>query len=178
MRPLGIDEIAVELVADIEASGVRNAVLVGHSQAGTLLPPILALRPDLFRQVVYVSCIAPLAGQTVRTFRDSGLPGGDPDAASAPPGPPPANLREAVRPRFCNDMSPDQADAFLAKLGEDAWPERSYVASDWRYDHLDATPASYFVCLRDATISVPWQTSSPNGSGPRAWSASTPDTRS
>ncbi|CAN7506149.1 alpha/beta hydrolase [Phenylobacterium sp. LjRoot225] len=156
---LGPDEIAAELVSDIEAEGLRHAVLVGHSQAGTLLPRLLELRPELFRQAVYISCIAPLAGQTVLNFRDSGLPdGGDPEATEAPSGTPTGDLRDALRPRFCNDMSPDEAEAFLAKIGGDAWPALTYAESDWRYDHLEATPASYFVCLRDAAVSVAWQT--------------------
>lgn len=153
---LGLDEIAAELIADIEAAGARDAVLVGHSQAGTVLPRLLELRPGLFRQAVYVSCIAPLAGQTVGNYR-SGLPGGDSQPTSQAPPPPAASLHDLVRPMFCNDMSPEQAEAFLAKLGEDAWPRSSYVASDWRYDHLDATPAAYFVCLRDAVVPATWQ---------------------
>jgi hypothetical protein len=32
-----------------------------------------------------------------------------------------------------------------------------YAATDWRYAHLGATPASYVVCLRDAVIPVLWQ---------------------
>jgi pimeloyl-ACP methyl ester carboxylesterase len=153
---LGLDVIAAELIADIQAAGVRDAVLVGHSQAGTVLPRLLELRPALFRQAVYVSCIAPLAGQTVGNYRAE-LPGGASQAISPAPQPPPASLRELVRPLFCSDMSPDQAEAFLEKLGEDAWPPRSYVASDWRYDHLDATPAAYFVCMRDAVVPPTWQ---------------------
>lgn len=151
---LGLDEIAAELAADIEAAGVSDAVLVGHSQAGTVLPRLLEQRPGLFRQAIYISCIAPLPGQTVANYRD-------PAAASAPARPPPQPsaeaLREMVRPMFCSDMSPEQADAFVAKLGADAWPPRSYTASDWRYGHLDETPASYVVCLRDVVVPPAWQ---------------------
>jgi len=152
---LGLDEIAGELVADIAAAGIGDAVLVGHSQAGTVLPRLLELRPDLFRQAIYISCIAPLPGQTVANYRDPASA-----SASAPPRPPPPSaeaLREMVRPMFCSDMSPAQADAFVAKLGTDAWPPQSYTALDWRYDHLGATPASYFVCLRDAVVTAAWQ---------------------
>ena len=38
---LGIDDIAAELIGDIEAAGLRDVVLVGHSQAGTILPRLV-----------------------------------------------------------------------------------------------------------------------------------------
>ena len=154
---LGLDEIAAELVADIERANLAPPVLVGHSQAGTVLPRLLELRPDLFRQVIYISCIAPLAGQTVANYRDSELPAQAPAPPRPAPQPSAETLRDMVRPMFCSDMSPEQADAFLARLGADAWPPRSYTAADWRYDHLTATPASYFVCLRDAVVPASWQ---------------------
>jgi len=37
-------------------------------------------------------------------------------------------------------------------------PDAMYEASDWRCDHLEATPASYLICLRDAVLPVSWQT--------------------
>jgi pimeloyl-ACP methyl ester carboxylesterase len=151
---LGPDDVAAELIADIEAAGLSEALLVGHSQAGTVLPRMVALRPKLFRRVVYVSCIAPLPGQTVRNFRDELPDVGDAAARAAWPA---GDPRELLRALFCNDMTPDQASAFMAKLGSDAWPERMHDVCDWRYEHLEATPGSYFVCLRDATLPPAWQ---------------------
>jgi pimeloyl-ACP methyl ester carboxylesterase len=142
---LDLDVIAAELAADIDAAGLSDVVLVGHSQAGTVLPRLLALRPRLFRRVVYVSCIAPLPGQTAITWRDE------------IPAPPMGELREVYLRLFCNDMAPDEAERFLARVGQDAWPEAAYTVADWRYEHLGAIPASYFVCLRDAAVPVPYQ---------------------
>jgi pimeloyl-ACP methyl ester carboxylesterase len=150
---LGFDEIAAELVADIAAAGLSDAVLVGHSQAGSMLPRLLERRPDLFRQVIYLSCLAPLAGQTVMNWRDST----DRDRAADLAPPPADELRKLAHAAFCSDMTPEQKQTFIAKLGKDAWPPSSYAANDWRYDHLDATPASYFICLRDAIFSLAWQ---------------------
>jgi pimeloyl-ACP methyl ester carboxylesterase len=151
---LGPDEVAAELLADIEAAGLRDILLVGHSQAGTVLPRLVERRPDLFRRVVHVSTLAPLPGQTVLNFRESGLP--SVDSASLPERQP-DDPGELYRTIFCNDMTPDEASSFLAKVGQDAWPEPMYAASDWRYEHLGATPASYVVCLRDAVFPVAWQ---------------------
>jgi pimeloyl-ACP methyl ester carboxylesterase len=58
---------------------------------------------------------------------------------------------------FCNDMTPDQAADFQGKLGHDMWPALTYSFSDWRYDHLDAVPATFVVCLRDLSLPVAWQ---------------------
>jgi len=151
---LGIDEVAAELIGEIEAAGFRDALLVGHSQAGTVLPRLLERAPQLFRRAVYVSAIAPLPGQTALNHRE-GLPG-----AAAPQNwsdAPPSDPRERFRALFCNDMTEAQAEAFLAKLGADAWPAPTYAASDWRYEHLAAIPASYVICLQDAVLPVAWQ---------------------
>ena len=148
---LGPDEVAAELIDEIVAAGLQRIVLVGHSQAGTVLPRLVELRPELFRRVVYVSFIAPLPGQTVLNFRQSGLPplGHISD--------PPSDPRQRFAAIFCNDMLDDQARNFLDRLGGDAWPDLMYQASDWRYEHLEKTPASYFICLRDAVLPTQWQ---------------------
>ena len=62
---MSFDEINRELVADIEAAGLDRVILVGHSQAGTHMPRMAELRPDLFAALVYVSCIAPDPGLTI-----------------------------------------------------------------------------------------------------------------
>src|SRR5579864_8149924 len=62
---LDVDGVAAELLADISAAGLRDVVLVGHSQAGTILPRLVEKQPKLFRQLVYVSCTAPSPGLTL-----------------------------------------------------------------------------------------------------------------
>lgn len=154
---LTFEDINRELVHDIEAAGLADAVLVGHSQAGVHLPEMQALRPDLFRKLVFVSCIAPDPDLTViemtglrmredghtqgsRAFTDVTLP-----------------MRERYRIMFCNDMAPDQAEAFLDKLGPDQWPASCYTASGWRHDHLADVPVAYVLCEQDAILPLAWQ---------------------
>lgn len=155
----GIDNeaIAAELVADIEAAGLRDVVLVGHSQAGMELPFMLEQRPDLFRRVIYVTCSAPPSGRTTLSMMGSGLHGENPDEVGWPVDPETASIAERFPLMFCNDMSPAETAAFMAKLGEDQWPALTYSSSNWRYDHLGAVPASYVICLRDGILPVPWQ---------------------
>jgi pimeloyl-ACP methyl ester carboxylesterase len=149
---LGPDEVAAELMGDIEVAGLRDIVLVGHSQAGTMLPLMLALDNSRFRRAVYVSAAAPLSGQTVFSWRET-MPKGpnDPPEFRAQP------AFSDMRDLFCNDMGPEQAEAFMGRLGQDAWPARTMQVFDWRYDHLGEVPASYVLCLRDAALTLAWQ---------------------
>ena len=66
-------------------------------------------------------------------------------------------MMERFRAIFCNDMAPDFADAFLARLGLDAWPPSAYAERNWPYDHLADLLVSYVVCLQDAILPVEWQ---------------------
>lgn len=155
----GIDNhaIAAELIADIEAAGLRDVVLVGHSQAGQVLPLMLEQKPQLFRRAVYVTCSAPPVGVSTLAQMGSGVHGQNPDEVGWPLDPQASTIAERFQAMFCNDMVPAEAQAFLAKLGQDMWPALTYSFSDWRYDHLDVRPASFVLCLRDASLPPPWQ---------------------
>lgn len=149
---IDVPQIVAELIGDIEQSGFRDIVLVGHSQAGTILPLLVEARPALFRRTVHVSCLAPLPGESAFDWRAS-----MPEAETALDVSAPLGSRERFRAMFCNDMTSTQAEAFLDTLGPDRWPDSSYTMSAWRYDHLDAMPSSYVHCLRDATLVPSWQ---------------------
>lgn len=154
---ISFPEITAELVADIEAAGLRDVVLVGHSQAGTSMPAMAALRPGLFARLVFVSCIAPDPGLTVvdmtaRRMREHGHTEGS--RALTDENRP---MRERYRVMFCNDMAPAQAEAFLDKLGSDTWPPSCYTQTDWPYDHLAGVPVGYVLCLQDAILPLEWQ---------------------
>ncbi len=154
---IAFPEITAELVADIEAAGLRDVVLVGHSQAGTSMPAMAALRPGLFARLVFVSCIAPDPGLTVvemtaRRMREHGHTEGS--RALTDENRP---MRERYRVMFCNDMAPAQAEAFLDKLGSDNWPPSCYAQTDWPYDHLAEVPVGYVLCLQDAILPLEWQ---------------------
>lgn len=151
------DDIARELVADVEASGLRDVVLVGHSQAGMPLPRMAEFAPGLFRRLVHVSCSAPPAGTTVIECVGDGLHGERDDQIGWPVDPKTATMEERFRVMFCNDMAPADADAFLAGLGRDMWPASSYAYRDWRYDHLAAIASTFVVCLQDQILPPVWQ---------------------
>jgi pimeloyl-ACP methyl ester carboxylesterase len=143
-------QLVADLLADIDAAALKDPILVGHSQAGTILPLLVKARPGRFRHVVYVSCLAPSGDQTALTWREA-MPGESALSSQT------LSLAERFRAMFCNDMAPDDADRFLAKLGHDNWPASSYGMSGWHYEHLAGTPSTYVLCLRDAALLPAWQ---------------------
>ncbi len=146
---LTVRDVAGHFIDDLAASGLGRCVLVGHSNAGTILPLVAELRPDLVQRYVYVSCIAPPPGQDIRAVMSSRHALGD----GAP-----VDMGARLRGMFCNDMGEAQATAFLAKLGHDHWPTvQALSETGWRYDHLQNTAASYVVCLQDQALPPAWQ---------------------
>jgi pimeloyl-ACP methyl ester carboxylesterase len=154
---LTMADIVDELVDDLVRAGMREVVLVGHSQAGSLMPLLAGKCPDLFSRLIYVTCSSPLAGQTVIQMMGSGMQGSHPDEVGWPFDRATQDARQRYPLMFCNDMTSAEAATLLAKLGKDNWPAVTYTTSDWRYDHLDRIPATYVVCLRDGVLPVAWQ---------------------
>jgi pimeloyl-ACP methyl ester carboxylesterase len=154
---LGFEEIAAELVKDIDEAGQREVVLVGHSQAGSLIPHMVAARPALFRRIIYLACSIPRPGQSVAAMVGSGVHGATPDEVGWPLDPKSHTIRERNLAMFCTDMTPEAAEAFLGRLGQDAWPVVTYTHTDWHYDQLASVPSSYIVCLRDGILPIAWQ---------------------
>jgi pimeloyl-ACP methyl ester carboxylesterase len=153
-----MDDIIAELTTDLESAGAEQVVLVGHSQAGTLLPKLTAARPELFRRLVYLSCAAPLPGQNIVQMMGTQIRGSNKDAVGWPFDPEESReMRERYRLLFCNDMDAASASNFLARLEQDAWPDSTYAESEWRYDHLDAIQSTYVICLEDQVFPAEWQ---------------------
>lgn len=141
---ISFGDIVEELLGDIDAATLDRPVLVGHSQAGTLIPRLAEARPGFFRRIMYVSCIAPEPEKTVL----AGTIGEDPGQQPADE----AGMFAVMKAMFCNDMDEAETAVFAAKLGRDAWPASAYFEQGWRYDHLGDTPATFVKCLRDAAL--------------------------
>jgi pimeloyl-ACP methyl ester carboxylesterase len=154
---LGVDDVVTELLADIAASAMQDITLVGHSQAGTILPRLAEGRPALFRRLVYVSTIAPRTGLNLLQQMGTGRHGSNKDEVGWPFDPDTTDNHKRYSLMFCNDMSEADASSFIDKLGQDSWPAQTMSASDWRYEHLRTIPSTYVVCLRDEILPVAWQ---------------------
>lgn len=155
----GMDYAAViaEFVGDLEISGLTDVVLVGHSQAGMVLPLIAEARADLVRRLVYVTCSAPLPGVTTLEQMGQGVHGQNDEEVGWPVNPATHSMEQRYRLMFCNDMDDTAATAFLNKLGQDGWPACCYAERGWRYDHLAAVPTTYVYALRDLSLPMVWQ---------------------
>jgi pimeloyl-ACP methyl ester carboxylesterase len=154
---LHVDDVASELIRDVLAAGLEQVILVGHSLAGTLLPRLAEKRADLIARIVYVSCSAPLAGQTVAQMMGNGRHGSNPDSVGYPRDPKDCPVALQYREMFCNDMGDGDASLFIAKLGADRWPDQVMRETAWRYAHLEGIQSTYVLCLRDAILTAPWQ---------------------
>jgi pimeloyl-ACP methyl ester carboxylesterase len=155
---MSYEQVIDDLIGDIERSGFRDIVLVGHSQAGTILPALLRRRPDLFRRAVYVSCSAPLPGQSILEMMGRGRHGANADEVGFPVAfDEDVTAEDRYRLMFCNDMSDADADAFVACLGQDNWPMSTMVFNGFRYDDLGVVPATFVMCVRDGILPLAWQ---------------------
>lgn len=150
-------DISRELIADIEAAGFGDVVLIGHSQAGMSIPQMAEIAPGLFSRLIFVSCSMPLPGNTTLDQMGLALHGQNADQVGWPIDPMTASMEDRFRLMFCNDMDQAAAAAFMAKLGHDMWPACCYSHSDWTTAHLAELPVSYVVCQRDLALPPEWQ---------------------
>ncbi|MYM62370.1 alpha/beta fold hydrolase [Pseudomaricurvus sp. HS19] len=153
---MGFEDLLDELLAEITASGLRDCVLVGHSQAGTVLPYLYQRQPGLFRHLVYVSCSLPLPGQTVGQMMGSGTHGEHADQVGWAAGLRTDKPIARNRYLFCNDMSEEQYQRYRQQLGRDQWPVSSYTKDDWPLLQ-DQPPATYAACTLDNILPLAWQ---------------------
>jgi pimeloyl-ACP methyl ester carboxylesterase len=151
------DDVARELLDDLDAAGLGDVILVGHSLAGAILPRMARTGPDRIRRLIYISCSAPLPGISFRGQMGSGVQGSHPDEVGWPVDPAMHSADERYRLMFCNDMTPEFATAFLARMGQDMWPMDPLECTDHSYDHLAAMPSTYIRCLKDQGLPHAWQ---------------------
>lgn len=143
-RAMQFDAIIDDLLPDIDASEMKDAVLVGHSQGGTVVPRLAEARPAMFAKLVYIACLGPDPGQSVMEAAQAEDTGEEVKATT---------IMEGLRTMLCNDMDVPTTRDFLAKLGGgDAWPPHSYAERNWRYDHLKAVPSTYIFCNQDNCV--------------------------
>lgn len=154
---MAYDDIIAELAADVVAAGLTSPIIVGHSQAGQILPKLELAMPGHFARHVYVSCIAHSPGHTIADMMGMQIEQ-DPEGPLARVfGDPDLPIRERFRVMFVNDMTHAEQEAFLDKLEKDAWPPIAYTETNWAYDHLANTKCTYVECLQDQVLTPHWQ---------------------
>jgi pimeloyl-ACP methyl ester carboxylesterase len=154
---LTLEDVADELITDIAAAGFAGATLVGHSQAGTLLPVMWRRSKGEIAKLYYVSACAPLHGQNIVEMLGQGVHGEHPDEVGWPLDPKTHDRLVVRRLAFCNDMDQAQADAFMARLVSDQWPPLVTFAIHWHYGDLTSACSTYILCERDNILLPDWQ---------------------
>jgi pimeloyl-ACP methyl ester carboxylesterase len=151
------DDVAHELIDDLEHADMQHVVLVGHSMAGNVMPALAELRPGLFQRLIYVACSMPVPGQTIFQMLGTGLHGSNDNEVGWPIDPGKTSLSERYVAMFCNDMTEEQKNTFLKNLQHDEWPRSYFITNRFRFKNLGQVPATYIVCLQDQSLPVAWQ---------------------
>jgi pimeloyl-ACP methyl ester carboxylesterase len=154
---LTVEDVADELLADIAQADPGPVILVGHSQAGTMLPVMWRRSARQISRLVYLCCCAPLPGQNVVEMMGGGAHGDHPEEVGWILDPKAHERLTVRRLAFCNDMTEAQGDAFMRRLVDDQWPPLVTFAAHWAYDDLIASAAHYIVCTKDNALPVAWQ---------------------
>lgn len=153
------NDIASELAQEIIDAGIRNAIIVSHSQGGTLVPRIISKTNDCFSQALFITTAAPLEGQTILEMLGSGIHG-DNEACVGWPLPidttEPAVLFSAMfKDKY---MSDEMLQFILERSAIDAWPSIP-AASDrhWGWSQLQNIKAYYLLARNDNILTLEWQ---------------------
>ncbi|WP_275559969.1 alpha/beta fold hydrolase [Streptomyces sp. 5-6(2022)] len=102
---------------DVEAKGLRDVVLVGHSFAGVTVPLVLDRIPERIRQVVLVSAVVPPDGARVLDQIDPGVRDLVEQSITAGVY---HQARVGAVAMLCNDMDEATAASALSRLADDS----------------------------------------------------------
>ena len=161
-------EVATELNAEIRAAKLGRVVLVGHAMAGSLLPQMAALAPDLFRHLVYLAACVPRQGESVMDTLGGTLQGVHPSVVGWPLDPQSTSPQDMMTAMFGTGLDKATLQMLLAECAQDQWP-LSLAAEPVALDGRDlAVPSSYVVTLKDPILPVFWQGRFAERAGARA----------
>jgi pimeloyl-ACP methyl ester carboxylesterase len=106
-----LDDYVDAVVDELVAADLHDVVLVGHSLAGITLPGVARRVPDRLRRLVFVSCAAPPAGESVNRILATLSPAAAEivERLGADVLGPDGTLSDALaRPMFGNDLDDEQ----------------------------------------------------------------------
>jgi pimeloyl-ACP methyl ester carboxylesterase len=106
LESVTIGTAAASVVADVDAAGFDEIVLVGHSLAGCSMPATIALLGDRVRHAVFVACTVPEQGKSTFDTLDADI---QTQADTADDEDRPGILHsDLARRLFGNDLDEDQ----------------------------------------------------------------------
>ncbi|WP_448646289.1 alpha/beta fold hydrolase [Pseudomonas mohnii] len=154
---LRLDDVVEELNQDLHVLGVSQAVLLGHSIAGAVLPRMVLAAPQLFSHLVFLACALPDEGQSILQLLGSTLHGESPDHVGWPLDPVHSTPQAMAVAMFGQDLSPPTLEWLLGEVSQDTTPLCVATGSISREGYAGMIPASYIITLRDNILPVHWQ---------------------
>jgi pimeloyl-ACP methyl ester carboxylesterase len=156
-HPMSPDEVTIEdsaesVVADIDAAGFDEVVLVGHSLGGVTLPAVARRLGNRLVHLVFVSCLVAPEGESVQSM----TPADQREAADrrlrTGPGERTELAAEHHRDLLGNDMSEEQLADTLARVGPDSM---RFFTDVVRWGEGRRPPTTYVRLRHDRA--VPWE---------------------
>lgn len=139
-------------VAQIEAAGFKDVVVVGHSLAGLTVPGVVAkLGPPRVREMIFAACSVPAQGKAIVDTLSGPLAWYVRRAVRL--GKPPATTPNLLAAwLFCNGMTRGQRRFALSRIH----PEAVVIVTEPadRRDMPDDVPRTWIMTLRDRPLSV------------------------
>jgi pimeloyl-ACP methyl ester carboxylesterase len=155
LEDVSCDDIAAELCDEVGRAGVSDAVLIGHSIAGTLMP--LMCRHFSFDALCFVSTAILAPGQIGNDLFGDRRFGDRPDQVGYPADPATTSLRDMDRLRFCLDFTPEQSEHWLDHCYEDAPNMAIMTTPAPGIDPSTLPPVTYVRTLRSPVFPLEWQ---------------------
>ncbi|MCB8914129.1 alpha/beta fold hydrolase [Rhodococcus rhodochrous] len=153
---LRLIEIAEELNDELSGIDTRNALLVGHSMAGVILPLMVENRPALFSSACFLSTSIPRNGESILDLFGTELRGIDQTRIGWPESRE-AGLEKFFAAMFAPDMTPEQFDVVLKNALEDSWPACASAEAVYRSGFPGSFSVSFIVTERDPILPPAWQ---------------------
>jgi pimeloyl-ACP methyl ester carboxylesterase len=155
---LSLADITRELNDELRAAQVRDAVLVGHSIAGVLLPMMAVENPTLFSHLIYLTTAGPAEGQTIMQMLGTSQQGTNPDEVGWPVDLATTSPEGLSRAIFGRDLSEEQLSWLLSEVAQDKTPPATQFEPVSRCGYVElGMKATYIVTLRDDILPPAWQ---------------------
>lgn len=152
-----LGDVVAELNQDLRDIGVSQAVLLGHSIAGTLLPMMAVADPALYAQLLYLACALPDEGQSIIELLGTTLHGESPDHVGWPLNPATATPQELAIAMFGQDLSAESLGWLLREVRLDATPPCVSTEPVSRSGYSGLVRAAYIITQRDNILPAAWQ---------------------
>ncbi len=154
---ISLSEVATELIAEVRQAGIQQAVLVGHSMAGVVMPYLVQQAPDLFSRMIFVTACVPRPGESVMQTMGTSLRGFDPAVVGYPLDPATTEPLALMRAMFAPGLSHKDVQWLLEECAHDHWP-MSLAAEPLSVElHKLKIPKTYIVTERDPILPPAWQ---------------------